>query len=437
MKRLFLFILILIAQKDWAQGVLVPIGGTRPIDTAYVARSFRVDSFIVDRALKAASAADSNKAIWVDQNGIFRVKNLYPIDTTPLHNQIVLMANKSDTLAYLYTIAAANVALNAKANKGDTATYLYTVASANAALALKAGKIDTQTYIYTIAAANTALALKGSLSGNNTWTGTNFFTPTLTASSGTVYGLKVDATYNISGTGSAANFYSNFTGSRSGTGICYLYRGDNRGTLVWAVDTNGQITSKQINISSGNLQISNGSLLTNGNASYVKLDNGLGVIANNSYSATASTAFQVQKLTNDVTRAMVVYSAGSPLVANDSDLVDGTRCMKNIRVTGTAPTIAAGAGAGTGPTISITNNDNGYRVSLTAGTSPTADGVLFTVTYNLAKAKAPINTLAPTSKSAIGVAWISSETTTTCVVSGNVVAGTTYTWNFHNVEPAN
>lgn len=50
---------------------------------------------------------------------------------------------------------------------------------------------------------------------------------------------------------------------------------------------------------------------------------------------------------------------------------------------GNAPTIAAGAGAGTSPTVGFTANSNDDRgtITVTAGTSPAA-GILATVTFN-------------------------------------------------------
>ena len=50
----------------------------------------------------------------------------------------------------------------------------------------------------------------------------------------------------------------------------------------------------------------------------------------------------------------------------------------------TAATVAAGAGAGTSPIITITGTDLGGTVTLTTGTSPTTGGALFTITFNTA-----------------------------------------------------
>lgn len=48
------------------------------------------------------------------------------------------------------------------------------------------------------------------------------------------------------------------------------------------------------------------------------------------------------------------------------------------------PTVAAGAGAGTGPTVSIAGSDHGFVVNLTTGTTATTNATLFTVTFGAA-----------------------------------------------------
>ena len=59
-------------------------------------------------------------------------------------------------------------------------------------------------------------------------------------------------------------------------------------------------------------------------------------------------------------------------------------------VTGnTTPTVAAGAGAGTSPTISVAGTDSVHVVSLTTGTSPTTSAAVFTLTVSSAYAAAP------------------------------------------------
>ena len=65
-------------------------------------------------------------------------------------------------------------------------------------------------------------------------------------------------------------------------------------------------------------------------------------------------------------------------------VVDGHVSTSNLAV----PTIAAGAAAGTGPTVSITGNDQQGVITVTVGTSPTT-GILATITFGSAWGTVP------------------------------------------------
>ncbi len=109
---------------------------------------------------------------------------------------------------------------------------------------------------------------------------------------------------------------------------------------------------------------------------------------------------------------------------------------------GGTPTVAAGTGAGTGPTISITGTDRAGLVSVTAGSGP-AGGIakIFTVTFSTAFATAPpIVIVTPANQSAAGIAsgntpFVSNSTTTTKFdFNANSVTGLTngtqYLWYY-------
>lgn len=81
---------------------------------------------------------------------------------------------------------------------------------------------------------------------------------------------------------------------------------------------------------------------------------------------------------------------------------------------GSAPGIAAGAAAGTGPTISITGTDTAGRIAITLGTSPGTNGVLATITFAAAFAAAPYVSLTPSCSAAAstyGLHYVTSSTT--------------------------
>lgn len=105
------------------------------------------------------------------------------------------------------------------------------------------------------------------------------------------------------------------------------------------------------------------------------------------------------------------------------------------------PTIAAGTGAGTGPTIAVTNNsdDIAGQVTLTAGTTPTASATIWTLTFNTAYGTAPWCTVTPSNAATSGLAaaiWYfdqaNSTTTTMRIDAGatGLTGATVYSWNY-------
>ncbi|MEO7212664.1 hypothetical protein [Mucilaginibacter sp.] len=122
----------------------------------------------------------------------------------------------------------------------------------------------------------------------------------------------------------------------------------------------------------------------------------------------------------------------------DKFWVDNTGLTKSIHLGGlsSAPTITAGTGAGTSPTVSVSGNDIAATVTITTGTSPTASATVATVTFNTAFGAAPKLALFPSNGPAIELASTSrvfadeaSTTTTTATLkvgAGGLAASTTY-----------
>lgn len=134
-----------------------------------------------------------------------------------------------------------------------------------------------------------------------------------------------------------------------------------------------------------------------------------------------------------------LYRSASGRLRTDGEF----QALHYLCISGT-PTIAAGTGAGTSPTISITGTDAGMQVSLTTGTTPAAAAIIFTVTYATAyssTATFPVFSPAPTTTSTSNAAalsgatapFIGATTTTTFTFrsgSSALTAATTYVWNF-------
>lgn len=104
------------------------------------------------------------------------------------------------------------------------------------------------------------------------------------------------------------------------------------------------------------------------------------------------------------------------------------------------PTIAAGTGAGTGPTIAIAGTDHGFKITLTTGTLPTLGAVICTVTFSGTYATAPHTVFCPGNGNTALLSGASmvfgTDTTTTFVLTGGttaLTAATQYIWECVNL----
>lgn len=104
---------------------------------------------------------------------------------------------------------------------------------------------------------------------------------------------------------------------------------------------------------------------------------------------------------------------------------------------GTAPSIAAGAGAGTTPTVALTGSDMAGKISITTGTLPTLSADVFTVTFNTGYASAPYVNFSPANAvtallSGASMVYVTATTTTFKFTAGTtpLTATTTYLWNY-------
>ncbi len=108
------------------------------------------------------------------------------------------------------------------------------------------------------------------------------------------------------------------------------------------------------------------------------------------------------------------------------------------------PSIAAGVGAGTGPTLSINGTDAAGVLNITTGSAPTASAVVATITFNAAYGTAPYIALTPANDLTAALSgnaqvYIDFASTTTAlfvvkVGSTNLAATTSYKWHYHVVQ---
>jgi hypothetical protein len=122
---------------------------------------------------------------------------------------------------------------------------------------------------------------------------------------------------------------------------------------------------------------------------------------------------------------------GSLTVANA--VVSGNLTMSGHLITaGSPPTIAAGAAAGTGATVSISGNDLSGMITITTGTGA-GSGVLATATFASSYGAAPNVTLTANNSAAALLPNFATSTSTTLSLHAAAAAssGTTYIYFYH------
>jgi hypothetical protein len=120
----------------------------------------------------------------------------------------------------------------------------------------------------------------------------------------------------------------------------------------------------------------------------------------------------------------------------DKFWVDNTGLTKSIHLGGlsSAPGIAAGAGAGTSPTVSVSGTDIAGEITITTGTSPTAASTLATITFSTAYASAPFIVMSRSSATAPTDIEIGTRSTGSFTLTGTLAASTTYKYNYTIIQ---
>lgn len=111
--------------------------------------------------------------------------------------------------------------------------------------------------------------------------------------------------------------------------------------------------------------------------------------------------------------------------------------VNNIVNTSSTPTVVLGAGAGTGATYSISGTNNGFNISITVGTVPSASGTVATITYNgITYPNGSIPVFSPVTGNAqllsgATMVGMSGTTTTTTITAGTTALTATLTYIFN------
>lgn len=140
----------------------------------------------------------------------------------------------------------------------------------------------------------------------------------------------------------------------------------------------------------------------------------------------------------DTTNGRVGIGTATP--SRTLDVAGATRIQQLLGSSGSSPSNAAGSGAGTSPTITVTGTDVAGKIVITAGTTPSASAAIITLTFGTTYPNAPYPMLIAGNTSAAalsgtGNVYVTSNTTdfTINVGSTALVNATQYIWFYHIV----
>jgi len=289
------------------------------------------------------------------------------------------------------------------------------------------------------------------------------FSPTGNASSGTDVGFTINSTVSQTSTAAYTDFLVNRTTNTPGSGAQNLFDFQVGGVSKGSLSSTGTLTlggsvaagKYDGNISALATTAADGGVFTNRTAatSGVPVQIGPRIRTGgrvwNLSGTPASNEFDFGMEARGVsasTPTATLYWMSSLVTNTTPSFTDrmsldnsGLLSVTHLSSITSAPTIAAGTGAGTSPTVTVTGSDLGHQVNVTTGTSPTATATVATITFNVAYGSAPkavVLTPANSVTAALnGTAQVyvdaSSTTTTVYVIkvgSGGLAASTAYQW---------
>jgi hypothetical protein len=171
------------------------------------------------------------------------------------------------------------------------------------------------------------------------------------------------------------------------------------------------------------------------------------IVQPNNY--TSLNLFNTQTTTLNVGGAATTVSLGA--ATGTATINNVTTAMKHLDGKTAAPGIAAGAGAGTTPTVTMGTNSNDISgvINITTGTTPTGtNAIVATITFNTAYVTAPFVTLTPANRNAQALTGSTAvlvpapgqtngTTTTTFIIESGttaLTASTAYIWNYQVIQ---
>lgn len=242
--------------------------------------------------------------------------------------------------------------------------------------------------------------------------------------------IYVPGGMNTSSAGTSTIYYA--SGARLQLNASLDLVGAQTGGLTSSAGSNGGSIYAGKIFSNSTLEITGQSLL-NGGASITGDLVGKGYV-NFRPITDSTTAFVVQNAAGSST-VLAVDSTNLKVTVQDL-AVNG-----HIITTGATPSIAANAGAGTTPTISIAGTDTAGAITLTTGTTPTVSADVLTVTFAAAYPSAPRVVFSPANANSAllngnAAVYVTPATGTFKLTTGSagLTAATQYIWSYHVIQ---
>lgn len=314
--------------------------------------------------------------------------------------------------------------------------------------------------------ANLNTATGKGLTVNNTLTlaGTDATTMTFPSATTTVGGLGTTQTWTgantfnnasvLAGAATMAVFNTTATNLSFGGAATTLNIGGTPTTAIthnYSANATASATTKTVNIGTAGAAGSTTNVnIGSATASAVlgTLTLGFPTIAQPS-NYTSLNLFNTQTTTLNLGGAATTVAIGA--ATGTATINNVTTAIKHLDGTTSAPSIAAGVGAGTTPTVSLGTNSNDIAgiINITTGTTPTgSNAIVATITFNTAYVTAPFVTLTPANRNAqaltgstvvlVPAAGQTNGTTTTAFIieSGATAlsASTAYIWYYQVIQ---
>ena len=250
-------------------------------------------------------------------------------------------------------------------------------------------------------------------------TGTTNF-PVLYLNSGTTQ----PTTFSVSGTVLGINAPAGFTGNIVDFRV-------NGGAAVLSVNAAGGVTTPSSISATGGFGVTSTVTI---NSTLTRFQNAYVLGWSSTTSIVSASDITLSRVAAGILGVGAVNGAG----------VQGTIQLGQIMGGGGTPSIAAGAAAGTAPTVTIVSNSSNLAgsVSVTIGTAPVGGAPILTITFANAFtfANAPFSMLTPGNANSAALTGptqvYTTETTTTIVINAGataLTAGTQYVWKYHVV----